>query len=417
MREREPPQQPPRARPLSEPAVAELSDCADELARAWAQALLSELPLARIGELDLARVADCGPALCRAVIAALASDAALAELLDGSRRVFGAASAAEAVAALAGSLDAPDAPGARVAVVEALRGALWERIGAALASANPRAAADAADRLASVCARLAAGALAGCADSTPAHPSEPEGPGAVRGRASEGRFAPLGETVPEAAPPFRIVDEHGRLQVDEPGLGQPGPAHDPGTTSAHAGGRPRGAGAIAVQDRRNRPAAAGERGPGAWIEAIGGALERHELDRAPFAVLLIEAGARRGGSRLGDRAGDAPAGARPEALAEADARELERHVLAVVLGSPGAGLTRERAGRWWLLVPHHDRGAAQALAETLTHSLREDFAARGLGLEIAIGTASCPQDAREAASLASHADVGLYAARAAARQA
>jgi hypothetical protein len=396
MRDRGQSQQRPRSRPLSEPAIAALSDDADELARAWAQALLAERPLERIGELDLTLLADCGPALCRAVISALASDAALAELLDRSRTVFAGACAAEAIAAAAGSGDGA----ARIAVVEALRGALWERVGAALAFTEPRTGADAADRLASVCSRLAGSAVAGATPAQAPVPAGREEPAAVRGRALEGRFAPLAEDQPPAAPPFRIVDERGLACEGEPSPGRSASAGARQGPAAAA--RDLATGAIAVRDQR------GERGPGAWIEAIGGALERHQVDHAPFAVLLIEAGERRDGSR---------AGARPSALSAADERELERHVSAAALRGPSGGLTRERAGRWWLLVPHIDRVAAHALADSLTRELREAFAARGLALEVAVGTACCPQDAREAASLASHADVGLYAARAAARQA
>jgi predicted signal transduction protein with EAL and GGDEF domain len=40
---------------------------------------------------------------------------------------------------------------------------------------------------------------------------------------------------------------------------------------------------------------------------------------------------------------------------------------------------------------------------------------RGAPLELAVGSAVCPDDGREAPALAAHADVGLYAARSAAR--
>jgi GGDEF domain-containing protein len=70
-----------------------------------------------------------------------------------------------------------------------------------------------------------------------------------------------------------------------------------------------------------------------------------------------------------------------------------------------------------MLVPRTDRHAAEALAETLAREIRGAAAARWIPADVAIGTASCPADGRAAPALAAHADVALYAARAAARAA
>ena len=102
------------------------------------------------------------------------------------------------------------------------------------------------------------------------------------------------------------------------------------------------------------------------------------------------------------RAGDAVAAAGAGGSAEA--------------GAPRS-LTRERRGRYWLLARDIDRTGAAALAERVTGAVRRLARQHGAVLEIAIGTAVCPEDGREAAALAAHADLELYAARAAARTA
>jgi hypothetical protein len=80
-------------------------------------------------------------------------------------------------------------------------------------------------------------------------------------------------------------------------------------------------------------------------------------------------------------------------------------------------LTRERPGRYWLLAPETDHLGARALAERLVRAVRDLAGGSGDSLEVAVGTAVCPADGREAAELAAHADIELYAARSSARAA
>jgi GGDEF domain-containing protein len=146
----------------------------------------------------------------------------------------------------------------------------------------------------------------------------------------------------------------------------------------------------------------GEEGPVAWIGSIGRRLERHEQDGSPFAVLLVE---------LVDierlcHAEPAEELSRLTSLVEeALARELR----------PADSLTRERAGRYWLLAPQTDGPGAQMLVERIARAVRSSASHRGTPLEAAVGVAVCPEDGRRASELAAHADVGLYAARAAGR--
>jgi GGDEF domain-containing protein len=55
------------------------------------------------------------------------------------------------------------------------------------------------------------------------------------------------------------------------------------------------------------------------------------------------------------------------------------------------------------------------LAVRLLDTVSTRTSPRGTPLRVAIGTAVCPEDGREPAMLAAHADVGLYAARSAVR--
>jgi GGDEF domain-containing protein len=151
---------------------------------------------------------------------------------------------------------------------------------------------------------------------------------------------------------------------------------------------------IAIRDARS------EEGPAAWIGSIGRRLERHAEDGLPFAVLLIEV---------------------PDIdrLAQAEsAEELTRLIVSVERAlseelRPADVLTRETRGRYWLVSPETDGSGARTLAERLARTVRLSASHRGVGLEVAIGVAVCPQDGGEAARLAAHADVGVYAARAA----
>jgi GGDEF domain-containing protein len=146
----------------------------------------------------------------------------------------------------------------------------------------------------------------------------------------------------------------------------------------------------------------GEEGPAAWIGSIGRCLERHEQDRSPFAVLLVELvdlERLRNAEPLGE------VSRLTSQVEDALTRELR----------PSDSLTRESSGRYWLLAPQTDLRGAQMLAERLVRAVRSSASHRGTPLEVAVGIAVCPDDGRQASALAAHADMGLYAARAAGR--
>ncbi len=159
---------------------------------------------------------------------------------------------------------------------------------------------------------------------------------------------------------------------------------------------PSTAGRIEVRDAR---VGEGPAQPSGWIGSIGRRLARYRDDRLPFAVLLIEV-------------------LDIERLAHAEpVQELSRLVAHVerALGEelrPADLLTQETLGRYWLVTPETDALGARTLAERLARTVRASALHRGVGLEVAIGIAICPDDGLDASALAAHADVGVYAARA-----
>jgi GGDEF domain-containing protein len=146
----------------------------------------------------------------------------------------------------------------------------------------------------------------------------------------------------------------------------------------------------------------GEAGPAAWIGSIGRRLERYAQDGLPFAVLLVEL---LDSERLAHAEPLDEMSRLSSEVQDALARELR----------PADSLTCERPGRYWLLTPQTDGVAARRLAEQLASAARSSASHRGTPLEVAVGIAVCPEDGRQASELAAHADVDLYAARAAGR--
>jgi GGDEF domain-containing protein len=363
-----------RARAVAELADEALAERAEELARRWAAALIQAGPLESIGQLPLEQFAREAPSLCAQVLRALRSDVELQRLTgDGASSAREHTASARALPAICGASE----PAVLVEAVEALRGVLWEALLGQLGEPSARLLGDLGDRLAFTCSAMLAAAVAMPVPSTGARieagelefESESSVPAEHR---SERVPSPPGEVV--------IVDE--RWLADER-------ASEP--TSARA---PAPAAEIEIRDERR------EEGPAAWISSIGAALEQFERDSVPFAVLLVELLEL---ERLRRE--------QPQELARL-AGELEQ-ALTGVLGSRSSSLTRERPGRCWLLIPASDRAGAEQLAQRLMGELHARPADGRAPLTVAIGTAVCPEDGREPAALAAHADIGLYAARSA----
>jgi hypothetical protein len=393
---------------------------AEELARRWAIALLASRPLDRMAEVPLAQLAREAPALVAQAICALESDAELERLSTGDapsgRDAF---APARRLAALAGAREV----GETVAAVEAFRRVLWE---ATLEASRPaqlegpspiaeaptsRTLADLADRLACVCAGIVAQALATSVANERQAPDagERRAPGGSERRAPGGgeRQAPDAGEVGQAV----LVDEHEH-------------EHEPAHTPARAVSSEGAAGAAREHAERDRPlswdesppvpprAPPGEiairderreHGAAAWTRSIGRQLARFEHDGLPFATLLVELV----DFERCDR-DESPGGLALLAAAVEDA-------LAGELRGASSSVTQERPGRYWAIETETDRAGARVLAQRLADAARAALHRRGRALDVAIGTAVCPEDAREAAALAAHADVGLYAARSAAR--
>jgi hypothetical protein len=412
-----------RARRVADLPTDALLARAEEIARRWAIALIVERPLAQIGELPLEDLAREAPALCALAIRALGSDVELERLTGGE-----AASArqdsppAMRVVAIAGAHDARDA----VEAVEALRGVIWETLldehrGPSLEGSSARELAEISDRLAYVCASLLRASL------PPALPAAPEAPSAARrvviasAETATKQPATATSAPADSAPTQRavIIDEHDADGLDGPAPGGARPASrsqppygrafpseewpapgrpvpsraEPSRASKQSPDPPPRAFATEIEIRDER----GEEGPAAWIRSIGRQLERFEQDGLPFAVLLVEV-------VQVERMLRERSAAESSILVE----DLEQ---AIAQLRPRSGsLTRERVGRYWLLAPRTDRLEAARLAERMIDAVGASRSS-GVSLELAIGTALCPEHGREAAALAAQADIELYSSR------
>lgn len=380
-----------RPRPVVELAGEAVAANAEDLAKRWAAELVLECPLEEIAELPLERLAREAPSLCERALGAVRSDAQLQSLIEPpAGHDPHIAPPAAALAAICGADDAV----AAVNAVEMLRGVLWRALLERTDGAPAALLADVGDRLAYVCSAMLAVALATDTPATAAAriTDEQSPPGALaapqtperRSVAGAGaRVAIVDEAVPLSAPAPRRPAGERPLSWDE------SPPIPPGTPA-------RGATEIEIRDERTE-------GPVAWIGSIGAQLERFAFDRAPFAVLLVELMEI---ERLRYSAPAEQLGRLGELLEQSLAGELERQ---------SGALTRERPGRCWVVLAGTDRDGARRAAERYAHAASSSARDRGVPLQVAVGTAVCPEDGREAATLAAHADVALYAARAAIR--
>jgi hypothetical protein len=375
-----------RPRPVADLPLDVLLERAPDIVRGWAIALVGVRPLETIGEIPLQVLAEEGRSLCEQLLRALCGEAELDRLLaSSSHGRDGDVSHPRQALEIAGA----DGPGDVVETIESLRGVVWEMVTAQLgAGGGGRSHAtlltDLSDRLANVCAALSAVAVAVApagstqrpeaalapAASAVARVPEPVSASPRPARADAGivivdeRDSVLGATLPGKS------GERARRERDEPAAE---PKRD--EAPAHA--------EIAIRDARD------EEGPAAWIRSIGRQLERFERDGLPFAVVLLEI----------------------EGAVSAEEQESLERVLADELRESGGGtLTRERAGRYWLLAHRADRIGAHALAVRLERALSR-AATPGAPVVAASGIAICPEDGMQSATLAAQADVGLYAAR------
>jgi GGDEF domain-containing protein len=374
-------------RPLADLPIDDLAARGEELAKRWALALILARPLEQIAEIPFEDIALDGPSLCAQVLRALEADSELRKLTgQGPPNGREGSALARRLAAIAGAGDVAGV----VDAVEALRGVLWLALAEELREADARLVGDVADRLAHVCAAVLAVAVTTVQEAEKAADLSEDGAGTASARG--------GDPVARSGPRAVIVDE--LLSAPEP--------RAPALAAARTAPPEGPSEVIEIRDER------GGDGPVAWIGAIGRQLERFRRDGLPFAVLLAELTAL---ERLREQEGNGEA----ERMAHLVQELLQDRCNEPSTGTDRSGsretatITRERPGRYWLIAPQLDPAGAQRLAERLTAEVASLRTAGGRSMALAIGTSSCPQDGREAAALAAHADVGRYAARAGAR--
>jgi GGDEF domain-containing protein len=158
---------PPRS--LADMPGGWLSDATDEIARDWIVELVGGRPLQQLAGLDLATLSADAPMLCRAVVAAVRADDALAALAPAGPDGPLIARACRAAAGADPRGGEPAAATEVLAAVEALRRVVWATALALRGRADADQIAALSDRLAHVCATVAATAVAlGAADAAPA---------------------------------------------------------------------------------------------------------------------------------------------------------------------------------------------------------------------------------------------------------
>ncbi|HVA19673.1 MAG TPA: diguanylate cyclase [Solirubrobacteraceae bacterium] len=270
---------------------------------------------------------------------------------------------------------------------------LWEALGEELAEPHSERVAELSQRLGEVAAIVAL--LARADARVPQPPAAPATPaarstgdaGAAEWPVASAAGVAAGSSAPPWGPGASIQPRTAAVLVDEMA-----PVEPPGTGEPLARARPE----IEIRDVR------GEEGPAAWIGSIGRRLERHAQDSSPFAVLLVEL------VDIEHLHSAWPKGSVSSLVSQVEdalARELR----------PADSFTRERPGRYWLIAGLTDGAGARVLAGRLATAVRSSASHRDSAPEVVVGIAVCPDDGLQASALAAHADVGLYAARAAGR--
>jgi GGDEF domain-containing protein len=466
----------PRARPVAGLPLDGLLGRADELARAWAVALILARRPSAFAEIPVEDLARDAPGLCAQVLRALESDTELQRLTDAAPAGGRDPVSASELASMAGAGD----PAELVSAVEALRGVLWEALlaelrGPALDRAGRHLLVDLADRLAYVCAMALSAALpAGLVRDT-ATPGRAavivaergEKPGAPR----EPPMRPGERPAPPGVPPARPGAPAARPSVP-PGPRPAPPRPEPGGDGElvivderpHAGSSPR---VVVAREARGEtetasagePRTEGHAPPATAAPAPPPAPAPPAAAASPAPVAeapqswedpAVPAGPAPAEIEIRDeRIEEGPAAwirsigrqlerfrheRRPFAVLLIELMDIERLIrsephdemlrlagqleraleieLRTVSAQTSGSLTREAPGRFWLTSPGSDRSRARALAEQIAHAVRRSVSHRGQPLEVAIGAAVCPDDGLQAAALAAHADVALYSARA-----
>ncbi len=280
--------------------------------------------------------------------------------------------------------------------VQTLSETLWEALHEELTDPRAQRVTELSERLAEVSTTMASLARAQARRARePSHPQEPSSSREPSQPPQEPLSSPPREEPASRERPSTAVLVDERARAAPISQEQPAPPESSARTESSS---PRAQPPPEIEIRDER----GERDPTAWIASIGRRLERYEQDGLGFAVLLVElADIER--LRHAELPGEV---ARMMGLVEAAlAGELR----------PADSLTRESPGRYWLMAPETDSNSARALAERLTDAVRTAAGHRGTPLEVAVGVAACPEDGSQAAALAAHADIGLYAARASGR--
>jgi GGDEF domain-containing protein len=128
-------------RPVADVCAEDQGALAQELAKAWALALIAAQPLERSAGMPFAELCREAPVLCAQILRALGSDAELTALREGEHAALVAR-----VGELAGAHELPSA----LAAAESLRSVIWRGLTGSLEHLDAHRVAELADRIAHI---------------------------------------------------------------------------------------------------------------------------------------------------------------------------------------------------------------------------------------------------------------------------
>jgi GGDEF domain-containing protein len=183
-----------RPRPVADAPIAPYAR-GTGLAKAWLLELITRLPLDAAGRVPADRLATEAPALCAAICAALVDDGALTRLEPGG--------VDHDLTVRARTMTGAQDPAGLVASIEALRRVTWHALRGELREPEPDLIEALTDRLAYVCAVVAAGAL----KASPLQAPERDLSGAAAEPVFPDDLVTLHDTRPNAVPAWRSTLE------------------------------------------------------------------------------------------------------------------------------------------------------------------------------------------------------------------
>jgi GGDEF domain-containing protein len=418
-------------RPVADAPIERLLAHPEEVARNWMFALLSQVELHEAPRLVTEPFTRDGPRVCDAALRALAEESDLRRLeRDGALWPL-----VSRVGEMTGSPTAAHI----LTAVDALHDVLWTELRRELrGAADPDLVADLAARLTRVCALIRDAGLARAGGGPGLESVRPVGGPAMRGgeRRGGGLMPPEAPAGPAAGSSAREPVVGGSQvsetresapQAGDAPVGPPEPGAEPSTAGGGGliGGEPASAPASSREpvsssepascsepsssssssepapaaDEPGAAAAAPDRGPPLWVEALEDEIQAAKASFAPLSLLLAEM---EDAERIAASAGPERAGEAFGEFALAVRRALRRQDI----------LVQETASRAWVIARDTARAGAHSLGARIAESVGDTSSQGGSPLVASVGVAVLGEDGIDCAQLMEAAEEARFAASA-----